>query len=138
MVLGQSKSFVLNWEMDRELELSNGTKLRMPLIENNFVNDDGIPDFQDYWDIGYQYNRVSYKLRNVVFETLNDDYVKLLSLELIPEELVSSLEISHSPKMHGLSLSITPLVYKDGVVKKVVSFDLKYQLSSRSAKSLFL
>ena len=135
-VKAQSKSFFLKWDMHKELELSNGIKIKVPLVENNFLDEHGNAMFEIYWDIDKQYNGVSYKIKNVVFEDVPENFHRLLSLEYISSELDSRMHIANAPDMHGVSLSMLPLIKVGNKVKKLVSFDIDYTLLIKSSKSM--
>ncbi|MEI6864566.1 type IX secretion system sortase PorU [Flavicella sp.] len=122
--------------MDAEIEISNGVKFSVPLVENNFLDANENPLFQSYWDIGTGYNKVSYRLKNIVFENVGESYQNLFNLEFVSEDVVSSLEISRSPSAYGVTLMVFPLVKEGKTVRKIVSFDIEYQLFSVSTKSL--
>jgi hypothetical protein len=132
----QTKHFSLNWKMDAEIEVSNGIKFSIPLVENNFLDKNENPSFQSYWGVNTQYNQVSYILKNIVFEKVEEKHLNSLALEFLPDEVTSSLQISHSPNLHGVTLILVPFVKNGKEVRKIISFDLDYNLFSTATKSL--
>lgn len=132
----QNKHFTLNWNMDYEIKVSNGTKFSIPVIENNFIDNNSNPSYDTYWNISTDYNNVSYVLKNIVFEKVEEKYLNLLALEYLTENVTSSLRISHGPSLHGVTLTVVPLIKKGKEVHKIISFDIDYELFSVASKSL--
>jgi hypothetical protein len=129
------KSFQLIWDMDKEVEFSDGLKLRYPLVEDNFIGKNGVPSFYSFWEVPRGPNKTSYSIENVTYETVDEKYLSSIDIESIPFELISSFNISRAPSIYGVSLSITPLIRQGNLIKKIVSFNLVYKLSTILSKS---
>lgn len=130
------KTFVLEWEMSSELTASNGQKWSLPLVKNNAINSNGVPVFLSNWPIDSDANRVSYSLKNVVYETVAQKYLKIINLNNISTAIESTLSISQSSQKNNLTLELLPLLREGNVVKKIVSFDVEYSLSKIQKKSV--
>ena len=129
------KSISLDWEMSKELEVSNGIKLTYPLVKGNFLDASGIPSFYENWLVPANVSGVNHSLENVVYETVDSRFLQQISIEAIPFSLKSSLNISYANEMRSASFSITPMIREGDIVRKIVSFDLLYTLNTQAKKT---
>ncbi|WP_193316075.1 type IX secretion system sortase PorU [Flavicella marina] len=128
------KSISLEWDMSSVLETSQGNKQLLPLVKGGFVDENGVPVYQMFWEVPEEMNNVSYTLENIVSETVDSKYLNAIDKSNLSTEVSNKLTISKSPKLYGLSLVINPLVNINGEVKKLISFDVVYQLTNRAQK----
>lgn len=129
------KTFALDWDMSAKLETSSGGNAILPLVKGNSINDEGLPVFLSTWSIASKGNKVSYTLKNVVYETLENKYLNSVNVNKIPSTISSSIHVSNAADKKSITLELLPLIKEGNLVKKIVSFDVEYQLSSLSRRS---
>ena len=132
---GKIKSFQLSWDMEKEIQFSNGGRFICPVVVSNFIDNNGVPSFSSNWPVSKSVNKVSHTIENIVYEKVDKKYLNAVAVEKIPSAIESRLDISKARNDQSLSLSLTPMIRLGGVVKKVVSFDLVYTLSTVASKS---
>jgi hypothetical protein len=130
------KSFILDWEMSSKVTASNGKSWSFPLVKNNQVNSEGIPVFLTMWSIESKATRVSYSLKNIVYETVDKKYLRSIAIKDISSTLESSLLVSKSTQSNSLTFEMIPLILEGTLVKKIVSFDIEYTLSKTQKKTV--
>ena len=130
------KSFSLSWNNAKELVVSNGLRLNLPLVESNYIDEFGVPVFHSSWAVSNEYNEVSYSIKNIVFEIIEKNYLQDIPLEKIPSETTSNFKFSDSRTSHNVFFSLTPLVRDGDIVKKIISFDLVYDLKRKISKKM--
>ena len=121
--------------MEKEIQFSNGVRFICPVVVSNFIDNNGVPSFSSNWPVSKSVNKVSHTIENIVYEKVDKKYLNAVAVEKIPSAIESRLDISKARNDQSLSLSLTPMIRLGGVVKKVVSFDLVYTLSTVASKS---
>ena len=132
------KTIELDWEMSKELEVSNGIKLIYPLVKGNFLDATGVPSYYDSWAVSSNVSEVSYSIDNVVFESVDSQFMQHVTIEAIPFSLKSSLNISFTNQERSASFTLTPMIREGNKVRKIVSLDLVYELKTLTRKSVAL
>ncbi|MGB2128074.1 MAG: type IX secretion system sortase PorU [Flavicella sp.] len=128
-----SKSISLDWDLDSKLVSSDGTEFNIPLVKNQFLSEQGLPTFNTTWHVLKGTKVTSYRISNIKYGLLSSSQLKNIPSTSISDSLISSFSISKAKEIHHAHLNVIPLVKKDGVIKRVVSFDLQYKLSKNSS-----
>lgn len=131
----KTKTFSLDWKMSSNLTASNGETWSLPLVVGNSVNEDGVPVFLETWSVESSKNRVSYAIKNIVYENVPKKYLYSINIGGISSEVISKLDISTSGLESSLTFELVPLINDGNTVKKIVSFELEYTLLNSRGKS---
>jgi hypothetical protein len=130
------KQFSLNW--------TSGSK-HFPLVSNTKIN---IPNFDDI-ALSYENNTVvytkkwqtsltvlrDYSIENVVFESLSANELYDLDKNKLPVDFTLDFALSKARNIAYLVLKINTIIYKDGAIKKLKSFQIRYANSGGSTQS---
>lgn len=125
---GQSKNITVPWDYSERNSISaKSTVTRLPAknalglqIDNeNLV-------FQSKWkDNGFA-NSTTVQLSNLVWATPTSKEIASVNKNLIPNKLEYAIESSRARNMVYTTLSVSPIVKNNGVLQKLVSYDVNY------------
>ena len=124
------KSIKLKWVDEVDFIISKNNKVKTSLIENNFTDDDLNPSFTKSWEVEKGVKVGTYSLKNIIFETVPKNQYKLFNISEVPSVLTSKLKIINARNKSYVILNLFPLVKEGTRLKKIISFDLAYNLIS--------
>ncbi|AOW20312.1 type IX secretion system sortase PorU [Urechidicola croceus] len=130
--LSERKSINLDW-VEEPIYTSEKNKIDIPTVKNQFLDDNLLPNYTNSWNVSNGYEIDSYLIKNVKYESLTSQFSKNIELNKISSDLKSDLSIAKSRNNSEVLLTLTPLVIQNGVLKKVISFDLEYSLKKSIA-----
>ena len=122
------KNFTLDWN-DNSVVQGNGNQyITLPLVENNFFDENNIPEFNIAFNVQNGLTVQNYQIKNVKYSNLSPNSTKNINTYKIPAQLVSEFGIGKSKNKSVAKLTLTPLVKENNQIKKVISFTLEYTL----------
>lgn len=128
-IFAQQKKYTIRWEPSYTISSSNYT-IEVPFFnKENFVYDldEGLL-FVDQWKIQNTINESSVVLSHVTYNVMSIRDLKDIDIDKIPSELEYSLKTSKSRNRTYAHFQLSPIIKdKNGVYKKVVSFQLNYK-----------
>ncbi len=131
----ENKKIELKWQ-ERAILTSRDNQLDIPTIENQFLDDNQLPVYTNSWKVENGYSIDSYSLTNVQYQVVSSNVANKLNIDKIPSILSSELNIAKSRNQSEIVLMLTPIIKEGNVIKKVISFNLEYQLQ-RTISSRF-
>jgi hypothetical protein len=135
-----TKTFQLKWDLSSKVSASNGIKFNIPLIEGQFLSQNGLPTFNNSWSVPNGTSVSSYSIKNVQYEDFSTTHTKNIPLEELSNQLISTFTVNKAKSISLAHINMVPVMLQDGVVKRVVSFDLQYKLTknnlSRKSKAI--
>ncbi|MEM6718025.1 MAG: type IX secretion system sortase PorU [Bacteroidota bacterium] len=137
-VHAQNKHFDLTWS-DTAKEFSKENSIvKLPTFnEEYFVsNDDGTISFIAQWDDDRYVSKNSMQLENVVYGTISNQELGGINKQKLPTSIQARMVNSSARGKNAHILIVSPLIRQNGVVKKVLSFDVRYNfLAGRSTSA---
>ncbi len=133
IILGQnveSKFFTLKWNDSYLIQISKNQSISLPLVENNFFNEFNVPTYSTTFNVQKNVIVQNYQIKNVKFSSLSKSLTNNININDIPTEIKSAFKINKARSISTAVLTLTPLIYSNGQIKKIVSFTLDYSLSS--------
>lgn len=130
----ESVKIQLNWVEDPSSELVDGVIVNVPFVEGGYLDENLHPFYSKTWSVSSKSILDEYTIKNVVYRTVSNPEKYNLNLEKIPLNLDGSLNISNEKDKSVAILTLNPLIRAGNIVKKVISFDLEYKVSSTKSK----
>ncbi len=124
----KEKHLLLNWNDSKTIYTSNGDKITIPIVENNFFDENFIPTYYRKWKVNNNLKIAHFKVTNVTYKNVSEKILHKKSLSAIPKELNPQFNIFKSRKSSFASIKINPLIKQNGIYKKITSFTLIYSL----------
>jgi len=128
------KKFQLNWVESADFQVNKSTSIKTDLVEGNFLNENLIPVFSEIWEISKGAKLSNYSIQNVVFEQLSGTSQKLIHSKNISKELDIEFHITNEIDKTVAVLELIPIKREGNLLKKVISFELQYDISSSAQK----
>lgn len=129
-----TKKIKLNWDDNIDFEVSSKQTIKTCLVKGGFLNEDLNPDYSEVWNVANGASLVKFSIKNVVYEELSTNLAQPYSPELIKSELDADLEIANQRNETVAVLTLMPIVKEGNTIKKVISFDLEYEISTLKNK----
>ena len=124
------EQIVLKWDETNELVTSAGSIVNTPIIINQFVDENQLPFYSKMWKIDNGLSLRNYSILNVKYQVISISKFKDLNVDLIPSTLNHNFEKVQSRDLNSVVLTMTPLVKENNIIRKVLSFTLKYELGN--------
>lgn len=124
----QQKQFNIEWSEDTTLFTATSSITVPSFNKKNFSYDliKGIT-YTTQWVINQPINERSFSVTNVVYETVSKADLKDLNLNTVPNNLNAVLKNSSGRDRMYAFLQLSPIIFDNGIYKKVLSFNLSYQ-----------
>lgn len=126
------KNFTLKWEDNATVQISKNQSITLPLVENNFFNENNIPTYTTTFNVENNFIVQQYQIKNVKTASLSENDLKNISQIHIPAQLNSDFNIGISRGKSLAVLSLTALFKENNQIKKIISFTLEYQLQPKN------
>ena len=145
LLLAQTKNITIQWGDDsskavtpvsvinkKNISKSNGfDHLRLTINESQLV-------YQNQWkDTGFA-DENSIEISNVSYGTLTAQELQKINKKLVPEQLTYSIHSSMARDIIYTSVSISPVVMVNGVLRKVQSFSVSYKKKVQNRTGNFI
>ncbi len=139
IIFGQktNKSFALQWNNTSKITFKEGNSMTLPLLDNNSFDSHFLPIYNERWNVQKNSKIQNYKITNISFETLSKNLYPVLSQKHLPTKLKSNLEIKNTRNQSFVILNLTPLLYVNGQLKKIISFDIEYNIVPKTKQKTF-
>ena len=125
----------VDWK-DVEMNTSS-TSFTIPgFDEENFEYQDDLGvQFTTQWAESGEINAATARIENVVYKNMSRTELKDLDVNLVPKELTYNIRSIQARNMRTGFMSLSPIIRNGNTFKKIVSFDIVYQTSSRKANA---
>ena len=135
------KKVQLKWVNKSEIITNINTEvLELPLLDNKYFDENFIPYYFEQWNVSNNIQVDTYIISNIVYKNIDKDLYPLESHKYFPSKLTSKFIIKHARDKAFAQLKLIPLVFENGRLKKIVSFEIKYSFkqknSNKNANSL--
>lgn len=138
ILFAQQKQYTLNWGAPQSLSGDSFSRV-VPFFNSdnfNYELNKGLI-FMDQWESTEEVDESSITLSNVVYQTITRSDLKDLEIDRIPDALTFSLKNSRSRNKNYLLFECAPIIKdKNGVFKKLLSFQLNYKIGLSNKSSL--
>jgi hypothetical protein len=133
------KSIELHWNDKSKIESSyTSGNIITPLLNNGLFDDYFLPIYTEQWAVNNNLKVRDYKVLNVKYAIVNPSIFYEKETKNFPKSIKSNFSIKKARNKSFAQFIISPLVYNDGVLKKIISFDLKYELAVATKNRNFL
>jgi len=122
------KNFKLKWIDNVDFSINKNVKIKTNLVEGNFVDENLNPIFSKIWEVENGVKLSNYTIKNVAFETLTKSNNNLVKINYLPTEINAEFNIVNTRNKTLAVLNITPIIKEGNSLKKIVSFDLEYNV----------
>ena len=126
------KSINLSWIKDSKIIVNEKQTIITDIVEGNYIDENLNPQFSKSWKIERNLELDNYSIENIVFETVDNNLGKF-NISTLSSEVKTDLNVVNERSTPILVLTITPLVYSEKSIKRIISFDLSYSLKSKSS-----
>ncbi|MCF6350393.1 MAG: type IX secretion system sortase PorU [Flavobacteriaceae bacterium] len=136
----KSKSFQLHWKDKTEfavISTKSNTSTIIPTVEGGSFDHYFLPTYSSSWKVNSNLKVMSFKVKNIVYKTASKKTFHKESQQHFPTKLKSSFEIKNTRNESFAVLNITPLLLSDGILKKIESFEIEYQLTPKTKTKSF-
>lgn len=128
----KTKNFKLEWKNNSEFNVisttKSGTIIKLPNVKNGSFDEFYLPTYSNSWKVERSLQVKSYKIKNIVYETISKDLFKKESQKKFPKKIKSSFEIKNARDKSFAVMNVTPLLLVNGILKKINSFEIEYIL----------
>lgn len=124
-----TKNYILKWNDNTAIQLSNKQSISLPLVENNFFNIYHVPTYTISFNVEKNILVQDFKIKNVKFSILSKNLLKNINISKIPTDIQGDLKINKARNKSIAILNINPLINSNGQIKKIESFSLDYTLT---------
>ncbi len=128
-----TKNYILKWNDNTTIQLSNKQSITLPLVENNFFNIYNVPTYTLSFNVEKNILVQDFKIKNVKFSILSNNLVKNINIAKIPTDIQGDLKINNARNKSIAVLNINPLINSNGQIKKIESFSLDYTLTGNKS-----
>ena len=126
-----NKKAELHWNDNSTITDSYTTKVvKTPLLTNGLFDDDFLPIYTNQWEINNNLNIKSYKISNIKYKNIAVSLFYLKDLKKYPVDVKNTFFVKKARGQSYAQFKMTPLVYNNGQLKKIISFDLTYVLAN--------
>ena len=125
-----SEFFSIDWEPNSSVTTSKGTTLTVPVIKGQSLDENQLPIYFKIWDIQNNLEVESYTVENIQYEVIISSNYKDLKMDLIPVKFSSRLETTLARSKSALLFELSPLINENGILKRVISFQINYTLKN--------
>lgn len=133
-----SKHFELNWKNNTSYTIKDNNSIVTSIVENNFLNDDLIPQYIQSWKIEDNLDVRNFVVSNVKYENFTPINVYLKQSSSISSNFsVDFRVVKQRGKSFG-NIECIPIIKEGESYKRVISFNLTYTLSSSIKASKYL
>jgi hypothetical protein len=131
-----NRQFTLEWKQHQKIYLDTNTYFSIPIIDDGFIDfEKKLPQFFRSWEVPAQSIIHSYRLDNVVYETLNASQLSELQIQNIPNKMEAKLEVVSTRNKNEAFLTLIPLVKEGNQIKKIISFNLSFALQTNNQQN---
>ncbi len=126
----QQKNFYLKWT--DTLQVGTLTKThKIPSFQSEYFNYTGnVIRFQYQWRVSTSVDENSLEVKNLVSERMNPEELLTLPNRVVPSQLSPRLTYNRARGTGYATLSLNPIYKENGVLKKVISFQIIYREGS--------
>ena len=126
-----SKSFTLQWNDQNLIQLSKDKTVYLPLVEDNFFDENKIPTSTHIFNVQSNVIVQEYQIKNVKFSVLPESRLGAIAIKDIPIAIESEFKVTKIKERAVGVLQLKPLINDKGQIKKILSFTLDYVLGPR-------
>lgn len=127
------KNFTLKWNDNATVQISKNQTITLPLIENNFFDQNNIPTYSTTFNVENDLIVQQFQIKNVKTALISENSIKNLDKNKIPSEILSDFNVSKARNKSIATLTISPLFRENNQIKKILSFTLAYQLGQKKS-----
>jgi hypothetical protein len=120
----------IEWESNSLVKTSKDANIIVPVVKGQSLDENQMPVYFKAWDIQNNQEVESYAIENLQYQVITRSDYKDLKIDKIPVEFSSRLETTLARAKSSLQLELTPLVYKNGILRRVISFRINYTLKN--------
>jgi len=131
----ETKSFQLKWTDNVEFTISNTNKITTSIVENNFLDENLNPTYTETWEVENGVEATNFSINNVTYEAISKNNYHLFKSSQLPENFSVDFNIVKARNKSLAVLSVTPIIKEGTNLKKIVSFNLEYNLGTTNYKS---
>jgi len=132
----QLKKIQLKWVESSNVEIGSGYSVNSILVENNFLDSNLNPFFSEIWEVEKGSVLQQFTIKNTIFEKISNVSESIVNAEKITSKLIVNFHFSNQKDRTKAILDFVPIVKDGEVYKKVVSFDLEYEIRSVKNKQI--
>ncbi|EDP97681.1 type IX secretion system sortase PorU [Kordia algicida OT-1] len=129
----QNKHFDLTWEDSPKEFLKENSTTALPAFNEEYYvnNDDGTISFIAQWDDDRYVNKNTIQITNVAYGTISNQNLGGIDKRRLPTSIEAKIVNSSARGKNAHILIVSPLINDNGVIKKVLSFDVNYSFLAR-------
>lgn len=128
------KSFQLNWQNNVSFKVGNKQKVTTSIVAGNFIDENLAPTFNTTWKVSVGKELSSFLIKNVKYQIVSKKEFNSLSINKIPNKINANFHIVNARNETLAVLNITPLIYENSQLKKIISFDIEYVTSKSTGR----
>ncbi|QHI36679.1 hypothetical protein IMCC3317_20420 [Kordia antarctica] len=135
----QNKHFDLVWN-DTPAQFSNeSSTITLPTFTKEYFvyNDNATISFIAQWSDDRSVNKNSIRIENVAYGTMSNQNLGAIDKRKLPTTIKFQISNSSARGENAHVLIVSPLINENGIVKKVLSFDVSYNFLARRPNSVF-
>ncbi len=131
---GQSKHFELTWNESTTDFTTENTSIKLPTFNAEYFvyNNDRSISFVTQWNDNRKANNASLRIDNISYGSMNANALGGIDKTKLPTQVQASIYNAKARDRHEHVLIVSPLVNENGIVKKVLSFDISYATNSQN------
>ena len=135
----QNKHFDLEWNDTPTQFSTETTTIALPTFNKEYFvyNDDATISFITQWNDDRSVNKNSIRIENVAYGTISNQNLGGIDKRKLPTAIKSKILNSGARGKNAHILVVSPLINENGIVKKVLSFDVSYNFLARRSNSVF-
>ncbi len=134
--ISESKTFTLSWNDESSIRLNEEISLVLPLVEDNFFDENNIPRSTHIFNVQNNTIVQEYQIKNVKFSPLPPTALKNIQVDKIPTAIKSAFTITKVKNNSIAILDLTALVQNNGRIQKIISFTLDYTLNANGTGAI--
>ncbi|WP_420574803.1 type IX secretion system sortase PorU [Kordia sp.] len=134
----QNRHFDLTWSDTPKEFLKENSAEKLPVFDEKYFvnNDDGTISFIAQWDDDRYVNNRTINLENVAYATISNEKLGAINKRKLPTSIQAKILNSGARGKNAHVLIVSPLINDNGIIKKVLSFDVSYNFLARRPNSL--
>ncbi len=130
------KKIELDWQSKQIVHVDANKTWEMPLVAKNGANFDRmIPAFMEKWQVPNNSKVTTFEVKNIVYESIPIEALYDIKIENVLEVVNSNMQVISTRNKSHVFFEIDPLVKQGHQIKKIISFEIQYQLLNDSSRN---
>ncbi len=126
----------LEWLPQQVFHIDQDETWHLPMVKNNSIDvNSKLPEFRKKWQVSNHAKISKFEIKNIVYEEISRKELYDISYANIPSEVQAQMQVISTRDISHAYISITPMIRNGNQIKKILSFEVHYQLVTKLSQT---